>query len=78
MLDTTQAENISRAIDEYEKKYIPQETFTDPKVILFLHDSSERIYSKYPKRKKRAQKLSKNKDILDSIEPAVWGKDLND
>jgi hypothetical protein len=78
LLDTSQAEIIARAIDEYEKKFIPSETFTDPVVIIEIKKASERIYSKYPERKKRCQRLMKANDILDSISPSIWGKNVND
>lgn len=78
LLDTSQAEIISRAIDEYEMKYLPKKTFTDAKVITLVTESSERIYAKYPKRKERAKKLLKTADLMDSISPAVWGIDIND
>ncbi len=78
LLDTSQAEIISRAIDEYEMKYLPKETFTDPKVILLLNEASERIYANYPERRERSQRLLKSADIMDSVAPAVWGIDLNE
>ena len=78
LLDTSQAEIIARAIDEYEKKFTPSEVFTDPEVIIKMKNSSEKIYLKYPERKKRSQRLMQSHDILDSIAPAIWGKDVND
>ena len=78
LLDTSQADIISKAIDEYERKYIPLETFTDPNVIILLNKATDEIQSKFPKRKKRAERLSRSKDILNSISPAIWGKEVNE
>ena len=77
LLDTSQADIISKAIDEYEREYIPLETFTDPNVIILLNKATDEVQTKFPKRKKRAERLSKSKDILDSISPAIWGKEVN-
>ena len=78
LLDTSQSKIISVAIEDYEKKYFLKSDFDDPEVVSLLNSISKEIYEKFPERRRRAELLSQSVDILDSISPAIWGKEVNE